>query len=145
MVCVWVGSLSHGLFEHSSNWNTTPSPHLICHELPLLLHSGKNRLPMQQGTTIHSSPCKHAAEMRILTLRTPQMHYSGISFEVLSTHLGSLEPIIHVAGNDRTDIGHRVELVVCQFWCYRQVCIAAWYIWYSCLYMGSGKMITARI
>ena len=72
---------------------------------------------MQQGTTIHSSSCKRAAEMRILTLRTPQMHYSGLSFEVcpVPTHLGSLEPIIHVAGNDRTYIGHQVELVGCGF------------------------------
>ena len=77
---------------------------------PLLLHSGKNMLPMQQGTTIHSSSCKQEAEMRILTLRTPQMHYSGLSFEVPSCPHSPWSLAM------RTHIGHRVEPVG-GFWC----------------------------
>ena len=59
---------------------------------------------MQQGTNIHSSSCKQAVETRILKLRTPQMHYSGLSsnFRSVLTHLGSLEPIIYIIKNDTT-------------------------------------------
>ena len=110
---------------------------------------------MQQITTIHSSSCKQVAEMRILTLRTPQMHYSGPSFEVLSCpHSPGF------TGAHNLHQGHQVELVRCGFWCYHQVWKVVWgsktdvalpliviAIAYSGndAYMGSGKMIRAHI